>query len=328
MTTDNKSTSGEEVKNDQTTPTEVVKSGLSEQEVINDMFNDSSPAQQEESTVTDDSAKAEDTEGKSEEEPKEDESKESESYKKEEEEKDEKPTEEKPETKSDEEPYAAVGGRKFKTKEELTEFTNSQVGYNTWLTGNLKKIRPDLFNADGTIKSKELQEAVTQKAKTVEEAAQTVADLQDKKPEDITDEDKEEYERARKILKPLGVVFSDDPEFQALRKHNESQEQQELQSAQERVQAFEKEHPLIANYRNEVADIIERNGYDLEKAWKVCKVAHDIVEEPVKKTDVVTKKAADSAVPVTTKKESGNLPPSGQKDFMDDIISATVPYSR
>ena len=45
-------------------------------------------------------------------------------------------------SKKDVEPFATLGSQKFMTKEELVAFASKQTGYNTWLTGNIKRVHP------------------------------------------------------------------------------------------------------------------------------------------------------------------------------------------
>jgi len=315
MTTDNKSNKETEVPANQTNSEEVVKSGITENEIVADILGDSSPAKSEESTPDEDTAEdAEDDKGGSddqgEEEPKADDKKADD---------EEEPEEE---TNSDE-VFATVGGQKFKTKEDLIKFASSNTGYNTWLTGTLKSLHPELFNEDGSIKSKDIQNLIKSKGKSAEKAAEVIADVADKKAEDVTDEDLADVEKAKAILRPLGVVFADDPEYKKLQKHSQVLENKEVEEVRATVTAFEEKHPLLKEHRVAVADLMDRNDYDLETAWKVHKTIAGIVEEEetTKRPDVVVKKAADSAIPATIKKQSGNLPTSGGKDFMDDLIS-------
>lgn len=317
MTTDNKSNKAEEVITDQTKAEEVVKSGITENEIIADILGDSSPATNEESKVEDETEDSKETDGGSEDKG-EDDSK-----------ADDKKAddEEEPEDKTNsEEVFATVGGQKFNTKEDLIKFASSNTGYNTWLTGTLKSLHPELFNEDGSIKSKDIQNLINSKGKSAEKASQVIANVADKKAEDVTDEDLADVEKAKAILRPLGVVFADDEEYKKLQRHSQTLENKEIEDVKATVTAFEEKHPLLKEHRLAVADLMDRNDYDLETAWKVHKTLNDIVEEePLKdkKPDVVVKKAADSAIPATVKKQSGNLPTSGAKDFMDDLINVS-----
>lgn len=320
MTTDNKSNKEEEVGNDQTKSEEVVNSGLTENEIISDILgsSDSSPAENEESKKDDDAEESEDDKGGS------DESKDEETDTKSAEKKDDddETKDEDDKTNSDE-VFATIGAQKFKTKEELLNFTKSNIGYNTWATGAIKSLHPEYFNKDGSIKSKEFQGFIESKGKKAEKASQVIADVAEKDPDDITKEDVADVEKAKAILRPLGVVFADDPEYLKLKKSSQVIEDKEFSDVKASVTAFEEKHPLLKDHRMAVADLMDKNGYDLETAWKVQKTLEDIVEdEPLKskKSDVVVKKAADSAIPATVKKQSGNLPSSGAKDFMDDLI--------
>lgn len=323
MTTDNKSEKTEEVPANQTKVEEVVKSGLTENEVMSDILgsSDSSPAENEESKEEDGAEDSEENKGGSDEKKEDDEESKSDDKKEDDEEPESKPADEKT---NSEEVFATIGGQKFKTKEELIDFTSSNIGYNTWLTGNLKSLHPELFNADGSIKSKDIKNLIDSKSKSAEKAAEVIADVADKKPEDVTKEDLADVEKAKSILRPLGVVFSDDPEYQKLKKNAEVIESQEIENVKATLADFESKHPLLKEHRLAVADLMDKNGYDLETAWKVHKTVADIVEEEPskeKKSDVVVKKAADSAIPATVKKQSGNLPSSGARDFMDDLIA-------
>lgn len=329
MTTDNKSEKTEEVHENQTKVEEVVKSGLTENEIISDILGsseESSPAEKEDEGEEKPESE-EETEGGSDE----PEEKKEETTTEEESEKDETTVEEEPEkkpgdkkTNSEEEVFATIGGQKFDSKENLVEFVKSNIGYNTWLTGQLKSLHPELFNADGSIKSKDLKKLVETGVKSAKGAAEVISEVAEKDPEDVTEEDKEDVEKAKAILRPLGVVFADDPEYQKLKKNAEKIDNQEYVEAQTVIQEFETKHPLLKEHRVAVADLMDKNGYDLETAWRVHKVVMGITEEPSqtqKKTDVVVKKAADSAIPTTIKKQSGHLPSSGGKDFMDDLIT-------
>jgi len=311
MTTDNKSKNAEAVDNDQPTAPEVVKSGITEDEVLSDIFgDDSSPATKEESEAEDETPSDAEGEGKSEE-------GEDDPEKKDDEDPETPAADDKTNT---DEPFAKLGSRQFKTKEELVTFTSSQIGYNTWVTGELKRLHPELFNTDGSIKSKELKETIGKKA---EDAATTIAEVSEKNPEDVTKEDIADVEKAKAILKPLGVVFADDPEYQTLKKNAKSIEEKEMTDAATAVTTFIADHPLLEQHREEVADLMEKNDWTLEKAWKACKSINEIEEEaPVKKNDAVVRRAADSATPVTVRKQSGSTPSSGSKDFMDDLITS------
>ena len=326
MTTDNKSNKETEVTTDQTVTEEVVKSGLTANEIISDILGsseESSPAEKEDEGEEKPESE-EETDGGSDEAEKEEDDKTEDEPEKEE------TTEENPESNpakdktNSEEVFATIGGQKFDSKEKLVEFVKSNIGYNTWLTGQLKSLHPELFNADGSIKSKDLKKMVETGVKSAKGAAEVISEVAEKDPEDVTEEDKEDVEKAKAILRPLGVVFADDPEYQKLKKNAEKIDNQEYVEAQTVIQEFETKHPLLKEHRVAVADLMDRNGYDLETAWKVHKTVEGIVEEnpqAPKKTDVIVKKAADSAIPTTIKKQSGHLPSSGDKDFMDDLLS-------
>lgn len=318
-TKDNKS--GEsEVQKDKTEKTEVTRSGpITDDDIANDIVSPDSGDDKKES--------------KSEPEKTDDKSKEKSEDDTEEEEADKEGADDKTksEDESDEEdeadqPFAKVGSHVFKTKEDLLKFASSQTGYNTWMTGQLKKLHPELFNADGSIKTKELSEKVDSTSKKASDAAETIKEHAGKEDDEMSDEEKADVEKAKKILKRLGVVFADDPEYKTLNEHRARVEEEHLVVAKENVQQFLKDHPLIEDHREAVADLMDARGYtSLEKAWNVYKVENDI-EEEVKddknKGGTPPRKPVDTAIPSQVSKGSGNAPSKAKGDFMDDILAA------
>jgi hypothetical protein len=238
--------------------------------------------------------------------------------------------EKKEETTEDDKVFAKVGNREFKTQEDLTTFVtgiekdlNSQKGFNGWITGAVKKMRPDLFNEDGSIKSADLQKIVEGASAKASEAAETMKELGAIPTEELTDEQKEDIKKARGILKPLGVVFVDDPKFKKMEEDLGRYRERDLESAQTVIDEFSAKHPAFNDHRIAIGELMDQRGYDnLEKAWKVYKAEQDIVEdEPINKPDDSGKnKSVDTTIPTTVKKEAGDLPPSGKKDIWDDVL--------
>lgn len=227
--------------------------------------------------------------------------------------------------------FAKIGKREFKTQKDLTEFVsklesenNSQKGYNGWITGAVKKMRPDLFNENGEIKSVELQKIVEGASAKASDAAETLKELGHIPDDELTDEQKEDIKKARELLKPLGVVFSDDPKFKKMEDDLNRYREKDLETAQKIIDEFSVKHPLFNDHRSAIGELMEQRGYDdLEKAWKVFKAEQDIVEdEPIiKKPEDNKNKSVDTTIPTVVKKESGNLPTSGKKDVWDEVLS-------
>lgn len=203
-----------------------------------------------------------------------------------------------------------IGDRTFKSEDELIEYAKRQSGYNGWMTGILKKARPELFKADGTIdteKVKSLQEKAS-------DAVETIAD------EDSTDE---EVEKAKKLLKSLGVVMNDDPEWAAIKGLKETNDKQTIEESRNAIDEFEKKHPLLKQHYQGVAEIMERNGVGLDKGWRMYKAANDIAEEPLSKNDTTDgTKSFENVLPTNVQKTTGSLPVSKGNDFMDDLINS------
>lgn len=286
MATNDNHAEGEEVRKDPAEPKEVVKTGpITEDDVLKDLLSEE-PA----TPPT----------------------------------KEEKPESEIKETKEEEtetEIFAKLGDKEFKDKDELLEFASSHAGYGKWITGHLKKLHPDLFNDDGSLKNDELERAVVKGGEKVKEAAETIAEHAETPLDELTDEDKEDIQKAREILKPLGVLFKDDPELQMINAAVKSWQSQSQDNARESIENFQKEHPELANHYAGVAELIDERGYDLERAWKVYKAEHDIEEKPKDGS------GADNVIPAPIKRESGNTPSSGKKDVMDELIGLPGFYS-
>jgi len=226
------------------------------------------------------------------------------------------------------EPFAKIGDMEFGNQEELLEFTSKQIGMNSWLIGNLKKLHPELFNEDGTFKTAEFSKKVQNKSTSAVEAAETMNELKDVDPADMTPEQKEDYEKARGLLKRLGVVFQDDAEFQRTKARNDAEDAKAIDDAKGVIDKFESDHPLLKKHRAGVADVMEKNSLTIEKAWKVYKAIHDIVEEASKpngegKPNGGGGSPASGHIPTTVKKETGALPQSNTEgDLFDEIINA------
>lgn len=246
------------------------------------------------------------------------------------------------EVKPTEEVFAKIGNREFKTQEELTDFVtkvegdlNSQKGFNSWLTGAVKKMRPDLFNEDGSIRSADLQKIVEGATAKSTEAAKTLNELKDIPDDDLTEEQKEDIQEAREILRPLGVVFADDPKLQKMEEDLNRYRAIDLESAQNIIEEFASQHnkckkadgteTSFDEHRIAIGELMEQRGYDnLEKAWKVYKAEQEINEEetaPKPKDDIAKNKSVDATIPAVVKKESGQLPSSEKRDIWDDVLS-------
>lgn len=229
-----------------------------------------------------------------------------------------------------EEPFAKIGDQSFETKDDLLKFTQSQIGYNTWFTGHVKKRHPEWFGEDGSLKTKELENAIVGASAKIKEATETVAEHKDKDAEELTDEEKDDLKKARAILEPLGVVFKDDPAFKDLNETKQKVESREVQEASIIVKAFQSKHPLSIQHAEKFAEMIEDRGYnDLELAWDVYKIENKIQEdesgEPNEESKSNTnppKKPMDTAIPAKINKGSGDVPSKREKqDVMDELIS-------
>lgn len=238
-----------------------------------------------------------------------------------------KPETAKPDDSQKSEPYAKIGAMEFKTKEDLVAFTNSQTGYNSFITGGLKKLHPELFKSDGSIDNKKLTELGTSKPK-VEAAAETVAEMAEK-GDDMTKEDEQELEKAKAILRPLGVVFSDDPVFQQMKSNVDKQQVETISQARSVVETFVAGHPLVNDHRDALADYMIKNEIeDIAKAWKGYKALNDVEEAETehlqtKDGDRPRNASADLNIPVVVKKSTGAkpAPSAGSEDsFFDSLV--------
>lgn len=234
---------------------------------------------------------------------------------------------------------AKIGNREFDTPDALNKFVGSQVGYNTWITGKLKAMRPDLFNEDGSLKSAELEKAVADKGKKAEAAAETIKEISEIPEADRTDEQIEDIEKAKNILRPLGVVFADDPTFLAMKNKVGEEDEGRIKTAREKINEFETAHPMLKDHYTGVGELMKDRKYSLEKAWEVYKIENEIVEEekpaaaadpkpadpaPAPKQEEDTtdpSKPLDKVLPASVKNQSGTAPVSGAGDFMDDILN-------
>ena len=300
---------------------EVVNSGIDETSVVDSMLEDVTPQSATPDDVQNQEKENDDTQepeiGKDEE-PKEEETPTEEP--KSQEEQDQGKSNETPNPEQSE-PYARIGSVEFKSKDELIRYTNSQIGYNSWMTGRLRQIRPDFFNADGTIKNAELEKAISTHTETVQEATRVVNKLEDKENAGtLTEDEKSEMERAKSILKPLGVVFADDPEFQVMRDKAKKFDEQEVNSAQQYIADFEAKNPDFADHKQQVAELMEKTGYDLPTAWKAYSAVHGI-SQPLQVDAPPKTKPTDTVTPKGVKKQSGSMPASGDKDFIDDLLA-------
>lgn len=224
-----------------------------------------------------------------------------------------------------EEPYLKVGNFVFKDRKSAEAYMKKQIGYNASITGELKKLHPELFSADGTLKLSELRKTIKDadtKAPVVTEAKPALTDEEKKKAEDI--------ESAKKILKELGVIFKDDEELTAAKNTiAELQEEKRtaaLDKAKDEIATFAEAHPIITEHYNELAKFMKgAEIVDLEKGWGAFKLANDIVEEPLTPADASTGAPVAKVLPVAVKKGTG-APPSSQpkkEDFFDEILGAT-----
>lgn len=311
---------GKEVGNDKPKPAEVVKQGamISDPAVIDDILG-IKPA---EKVVEADPAKKDAPPQK----PENDQSGKEE--KKAEPEKPEVTPKADAEKPSTDQPFVKIGDRTFANEAELADFVSHQLGYNNWLTGKVKEIRPDLFNEDGSIKSADLEKAIADKSTKVEKAAETMVELSGVDPEKMTPEQKADWTKARTILKPLGVVFYDDPDFQKLKDKAQQADQIAQERAHQTIAEFEKEHPLITEHYTQVAELMEKRGYTLERAWKVYRAENDIDEGPVKTGNEEAskkEKSVETTIPSSPNKTAGAPPPPSNKDFMDDILMNAGP---
>lgn len=250
--------------------------------------------------------------------------------------------------KKEEEPngevFAKIGNREFKSQEELTNFVtnqerelSSQKGFNSWITGAVKRMRPDLFNEDGSIKTSDLQKIIEGASANAGKAAETMKELGTIPEDELTDEQKEDIQKAREILRPLGVVFADDPKLKKMEEDLSKYRERDFEIAQNVINEFSAKHSNCKKsdgtatnfdeHRVAIGELMEQRGYDnLEKAWKVYKAEQEITEENevpnITKSDDSTKnKSVDTTIPTTVKKESGTLPTSGKKDIWDDVLS-------
>lgn len=219
------------------------------------------------------------------------------------------------------EPFAKIGSHEFKTKEEFETFAKAQVGYNTWLTGQIKKVHPEWFNPDGSLKTRDIESAKNAGSKA-KDAADTVAELSEE--EELTPEQEAEMKKAKAVLKKLGVVFADDEEFKGLQNRAKKLDEDEISSAREVVAEFEKAHPMAAEHREGLSNLVREREYnDIEKAWKVFKIENGLEDQevvPVNNKPPV--KPVEHAIPATPNKESGKPPaPSAERDMIDDLLA-------
>lgn len=285
----------------QTVEKEVAKKGISDVDILNDIVNPDQPLPAPESGKKDE-PKAE---------------------KKDEEAKPATPPETKPEAKP-EEPFASLNGTNFKTKDELIAFVKKQVGYNSFLTGAVKKVHPEWFNADGSIKTKDLDKVNKEATKEIKKATETVTENADVAPDDMTPEQKAEVDKAKALLRKLGFISADDEKFknleQQLKDLRQEKESEKIAEAKTVVEAFEKAHPISVEHRENFAQLIRDRGYnDIEKAWNVFKIENSIEETII---NPAPKQSPETIVPTTLPKGTGNAPEkAGNPDFMDDIIN-------
>lgn len=313
MIKDNKSDNGE-VDKDQTPEAEVIAKTvpITDDDIAADIISPDVPEKKEEKK--DDKGKSDDEDQKT---------------KSDEDKKDEKKDNDK-----DEKPFAVIGTQKFKTQEDLLKFTKSQVGFNTWLIGNVKKVHPEWFDKDGSLKTDQDFSKIVAVKDKVKDAADTVAAHADKSADEMTDEEKEELKKAKAILKKLGVVMTDDEEYKTLHQKAQKIDEQEVEKARTVIDSFSQKHPLLEEHREQFAEFLDntkdRNYNSLEKAWNVYKVENDIVEEVVEKKDdddggEKKRKAVDTVIPKTISKGSGGSPARrSEPDLMDDLIGTQI----
>lgn len=230
------------------------------------------------------------------------------------------------------EPYAKIGSRTFTSKEELERFTSSQLGYNGMVTGALKKVRPDLFNDDGSLDHTKLSQ-IEKATEKMETAAETVKELQDVDPTTMTDEQKDDLKKAQAILGPvlrsMGVAFKSDQDYVDAQEIVQTTKAESANEAKSVVDTFVKDHPLLDDHRVELGQFMEKNELtDLGVAWDTFKTLKGIKEEaqapaaPTPRGDGKNH-SVDKNIPVIVSKTSGTPPPpSGSADFFDEIIGA------
>lgn len=221
------------------------------------------------------------------------------------------------------EPFARIGNQTFATKEDMVKALSSQTGYNSYLTGALRKLHPELFNPDGSLNTKEVSKVLT-----VEPSAKSDSK---KKADETPDEEKarKDKEEAKALLRELGVIFTDSEDILTLKEQQQVIKQNGEAEAQKEIDAFTKEHPLLEEHSDALAEfMLNAKITDLARGWNSYKAANDIVEEEVKKPSDLQKpndagkgKSLEQTVPIPVKKTSGAAPSSGgEKDFMDDIL--------
>lgn len=252
------------------------------------------------------------------------------------------PAEEKTET-----PFATIGNRTFKTPEEVVEFAKSQYGYNTWLTGWVKKFAPEAIDEAGKIDSKKLEEVVRSgrspeppKPAAVKEAAETLQTLGEN--EELSEEEKADLENAKKILRKVGVAFKED-----LQPLITDIDQRQIKFVRDEIDAFINSHSDFHEYQEDVRNILQKNivlaeakrrGVEVpDEMFKTIEQAYNEaranrgVTPPASPTtperkgfdagvkEGLKKKEIDGQIPPQTPKSSGPTQPV-TKDFFDDLI--------
>lgn len=209
--------------------------------------------------------------------------------------------------------FAKIGSQIFKTAEELIKFTESQVGYNRWLTGTIKKENPDWFDADGKL--------IPSKMKKVEE-------IKKETEEAIAKMDEGEILNAaeKERLRKAGIVFKEDLE-------TINSEKEGLKESLSVIDEFTSNHPLAEGYLSDLADILEAEKakpkdlqMTLDDAWEFLKAKKDIEEEgDVKPEDKPQPKKSelDTQVPSSPVRSAGAKPAVSTKDFMDEVMGAS-----
>lgn len=209
-------------------------------------------------------------------------------------------------------PFATIGGQNFATAEDLIKFTTSQIGYNRFITGNVRKAKPEWFDAEGKL--------IPSKMQKVEEIKENVDAAVEKVQQGITLSDTEKEQ-----LRSVGIVFKEDLEA--------VKTEEGLKESLSVVDEFVSKHPLAEGYLSDLADIMEAEKakpahlqMDLENAWQFVKSKNDIEEagdKPEEVKPIQKKQGLDSQVPSSPIRAAGAKPITSKRDFMDEVMGAS-----
>lgn len=204
------------------------------------------------------------------------------------------------------EPFAQIGNQTFKTKEELVDAMASQQGYNRWLTGQVKRLHPDWFDAKG-----KLLPSAIQKAKTAGEGIATQTREALENPDvaaNLTDTEKTQL---KDLIRGLGFVPREDVPALADKAAPSPSLDDWLKSNPKAAQHLDEVHRLISATADEPID----DRLTLDDAWAIVAYRHKIA----------LAEAKPDAKPETPKTYEQGLKEGRSKTQLDGQAAPSLP---